>query len=42
MQLLFDASNLAELAERITEAELAEVDAELLEEMLAELGETTG
>ncbi len=42
LQLLFDTANLAELAERITERELAEVDAELLEEMLAELGKTTG
>jgi len=42
LQLLFDAPDLADLAEQITERELAEADAELLEEMLAELGETAG
>jgi len=37
LQLLFDARSLADLAERITERELADVDPELLAEMMAEL-----
>jgi aspartate racemase len=38
LQLLFDTANLGDLAERITEQELAAVDPELLQAMLAELG----
>jgi len=39
LQLIFDAGNLADLAERITERELADLDPELLAEMMAELKE---
>jgi amino acid adenylation domain-containing protein len=39
LQLLFDTASLADLAERITEQELAAVDPELLQAMLAEMGE---
>jgi acyl carrier protein len=41
LQLLFDAANLADLAERITERELARLDSETLEAMMAELQEET-
>ncbi|HEX3525657.1 MAG TPA: amino acid adenylation domain-containing protein [Thermoanaerobaculia bacterium] len=37
LQLVFDARDLADLAERITERELSDVDPELLAEMIAEL-----
>jgi len=39
LQLIFDAGNLADLAERITERELADLDPELLAEMMSELKE---
>jgi surfactin family lipopeptide synthetase C len=39
LQLLFDSAHLAELADRITERELAEADDALLAEMLAEMEE---
>jgi amino acid adenylation domain-containing protein len=39
LQLLFNATDLADLAERLTEQELAAIDPGLLQEMMAELGE---
>jgi surfactin family lipopeptide synthetase C len=40
LQLLFDSSHLADLADRVTERELTEADDALLAEMLAELEES--
>jgi acyl carrier protein len=42
LHFVFDARNLADLAERITEHELSDIDPELLEEMLAELAPERG